>query len=192
MSDHDPKQDLHRYLRMVREALLWKLDGLSEYAVRRPLTPTGSNLLGLVKHLAGVEIGYFGWTFGRGQDIALPWYAPDAGPNADMWATAAETREAVVGLYHSAWALADATIDQLPLTAPGHVPWWSAGRNPVTLHQILVHVVAETNRHAGHADILREFVDGSAGLRPENTNLPDGIDWPAHRAQLEDVAARFR
>ena len=79
-----PKQTLHRYLQIVRDAMLWKLEGLSEYDVRRPLTPTGTNLLGLVKHLASVEVGYFGDTFGRPSDRKLPWMAPDAELNADM------------------------------------------------------------------------------------------------------------
>jgi hypothetical protein len=58
----DPKRDLQRYLRVAREALLWKLDGLSDHDIRRPLVPTGTNLLGLVKHLTGVELGYLGPT----------------------------------------------------------------------------------------------------------------------------------
>jgi uncharacterized damage-inducible protein DinB len=60
MTGSDPKADLHRYLQDAREALLWKLAGLSEYDVRRPMVPTGTNLLGLVKHVASVELGYFG------------------------------------------------------------------------------------------------------------------------------------
>lgn len=194
MSDRDTKADLHRYLRLVREAMLWKLDGLSDYDVRRPLTPTGTNLLGLVKHLASVEIGYFGDTFGRPFFTQPPaWYLHQAGPNADMWATAEESRADVEGLYRSAWAHADATIEDLALDGEGHVPWWPAERNPVTLQLILVHVIAETNRHAGHADIVRELIDGGAGLRAENTNLPPGeMDWPAYRAQLTETAERFR
>ncbi len=90
MSRPDEKADLHRYLRTAREALLWKLEGLSEYDVRRPLTPTGSNLLGLVKHVAGVEVGYLGVCFGRPFGEPLPWWADDPLPNADMWATAQE------------------------------------------------------------------------------------------------------
>ena len=56
----DPKADLHEYLRSGREAMLWKVDGLSEYDARRPLVPTGTNLLGLVRHVASIETGYFG------------------------------------------------------------------------------------------------------------------------------------
>ena len=64
MADYNPKADLRRYLQDGRDALLWKLDGLSEYDIRRPLVPTGTNLLGLVKHVTWVELGYFGDTFG--------------------------------------------------------------------------------------------------------------------------------
>jgi len=91
MTASDPKADLHRYLQDAREALLWKLDGLSEYDVRRPLVPTGTNLLGLVKHVASVEFGYFGDCFGRPYEERLPWLEDDAEPNADMWAAPGET-----------------------------------------------------------------------------------------------------
>ena len=87
MTIANPKTDLHRYLRTGREALLWKLDGLSEYDIRRPLVPSGTNLLGLIKHVASVEAGYFGDTFGRPFGEPLPWLDDDAEPNADMWAT---------------------------------------------------------------------------------------------------------
>jgi uncharacterized damage-inducible protein DinB len=188
MAEPDPKATLHRYLQEAREAVLWKLEGLSEYDIRRPLVPTGTNLLGLVKHLAFVEMGYFGDTFGRPCADQLAWDESD--PNADLFATQEESRELITDLYRKAWAHADATIEALPLTATGQVPWWSAGRNEVTLHHMLVHVATETSRHAGHADIVRELIDGSAGLTPENTNLPDGdkASWQAHRDRVERVA----
>ena len=186
----EPKATLHRYLQDAREALLWKLDGLAEYDVRRPLTPTGTNLLGLVKHLASVELGYFGDAFGRPFDEPLPWVAADAAPNADMWAIAAESRDYIVGLYHRAWAHADATIEALALDATGHVPWWPDDRSEVTLHRILVHMIAETNRHAGHADIVRELIDGAVGLRDGTDAMAPGDQawWEAYRSQLEQVA----
>lgn len=190
MTGSDPKADLHHYLQAAREVLLWKLDGLSEYNVRRPLTPTGTNLLGLVKHAASVELGYFGATFRRPFDEPLPWLGDDAEPNADMWATAAESREQITGLYQRAWAHADATISTLPLEAIGRVPWWPDDRSEVTLHRILVHVIAETHRHAGHADIVRELIDGAAGLRDGNDNLAPGDRawWDHYRTRLERVA----
>lgn len=184
------KADLHRYLRSAREDLTWKLEGLSEYDVRRPLTPTGSNLLGLVKHVASVEVGYFGDTFGRPFGEPMPWWEDDAEANADMWATAEESREDILGLHARACAHADATIDELELSTAGRVPWWPVDGRDVTLHRVLVHVIAETHRHAGHADIVRELVDGRAGLRRDNDNLPPGNEawWADHRARLERVA----
>jgi uncharacterized damage-inducible protein DinB len=184
----DAKADLRRYLQLAREAVLWKLEGLAEYDVRRPMTPTGTNLLGLVKHLAYIELGYFGATFGRPYDGPQPWLEEDVDPTADLWATAEESPETIVALYRRAWQHADATIDALELGSVGAVPWWPAGE--VTLHRVLVHVIAETNRHAGHADIVRELIDGSAGLRPDAVNLPD-VDagwWAGYRERLEQVA----
>lgn len=185
-----PKGMLHRYLQVGREALLWKLEGLSEYDVRRPLTPTGTNLLGVVKHVASVEIGYFTGVFGRPCPVDLPWFAPDAPPNQDMWATERESRADIVGLYHQSWRTSDETIATLDLEAPGTVEWWPDDRRNVTLHTILVHMIAETHRHAGHADIVRELVDGSRGLRATSANLPDFDDaeWASHRDAIERAA----
>jgi uncharacterized damage-inducible protein DinB len=194
MSGSDPKADLSLYLQRAREALVWKLDGLSEYDVRRPLVPTGTNLLGLVKHVASVEAGYFGATFGRPFGEPLPWLDEDAEPNADMWATAEESRDDIVAFYRRVWAHSDATIEALPLDALGRVPWWSPDTNEVTLHRILVHMIAETDRHAGHADIVRELIDGAAGVRPDSDNLPDldQTSWTSYRDRLEAVAREAR
>jgi uncharacterized damage-inducible protein DinB len=188
MTGSDPKADLHRYLQKDRDALLWKLDGLSEYDIRRPLVPTGTNLLGLVKHLAAIELGYFGDTFGRPSDDKVPW--DEADPNSDMFAAPEESRQFITDLYRRAWAHSDATIDALALDAIGHVPWWPPERNEVTLHRILVHVVAETSRHAGQADIVRELIDGAAGLTADVSNLPseDQAWWATHRDRVERAA----
>jgi len=182
----DQKETLHRYLRAQRASLLSKLDGLDEYDVRRPMTGTGTNLLGLVKHVASVEVGYFGDVFDRPSGIELPWFAEGAPDNADMWATADESREQIVELHQRCAAHSDATIDALPLDAVGNVPWWGE-RGRVTLHQMLVHMTVETARHAGHADIVRELVDGAVGSRPDDPNIPE-VDWSAYVAQLEQAA----
>ncbi len=190
MAGSDLKADLHHYLQAAREALLWKLDGLTEYEVRRPMVPTGTNLLGLIKHVASVEAEYFGLTFDRPFDQALPWFDDDAEPNADMWAAADESRQQIEGLYHRAWAHSDATIEALPLDAIGHVPWWPEDRREVTLHRILVHMIAETHRHAGHADIIRELIDGAVGLRADDDNMAPGDRswWDRYRARLQRLA----
>jgi hypothetical protein len=193
MIEPDSKADLLRYLQDAREALLWKLDGLSEYSIRRPLTPTGTNLLGLVKHSAGVELAYFGDTFDRPFFAEEPppwWYTEDAEPNADMWATADESREEIVGLYHHAWEHSNNTIATLALDAIGHVPWWPRERRETTLHHLLVRVIADANRHAGHADIVRELIDGAVGWMKGDDNMPpaDQAWWETHRSRLEGVA----
>jgi Protein of unknown function (DUF664) len=192
MTDTGSKAHLHRYLQIARDAVLWKLDGLGEYDVRRPMTPTGTNLLGLLKHLSYVEMGYFGPTFGRPVPEVDPWLRDDVELNADMWATPDESREDVLALYRRAWAVTDATVEELPLDAPGRVPWWDPDRQAVTLHEILVRVIAETHRHAGHADIVRELIDGASGWQAGNDNLPEGVDaawWQSYRERL-DTAAR--
>ncbi|MCC8482512.1 DinB family protein [Streptomyces globisporus] len=189
-----PKADLQRYLQSARDALLWKLEGLSEYDVRRPLTPTGTNILGLVKHAAGVELGYFGDTFGRPFGEVVPAFEDDAEANQDMWATADESRADILALHRRVTEHADATIAELPLDAVGRVPWWPDDRSRVTLHQILVHVISDLQRHAGHADIVRELVDGAVGLRSGNENMPSGDRawWEGYRQRLERAARDAR
>ncbi|HYN93296.1 MAG TPA: DinB family protein [Pilimelia sp.] len=193
MCGPDVKADLHHYLREARAALVWKLDGLSEYDVRRPLPRTGTNLLGLVKHLSGVETLYLGEVFGRPFAERIDWVGPDVPANTDMWADADQSRAQLVGLYGRAGAHADATIAALDLDAVGHVPWWPADGSRPTLHRVLVHLIAETHRHAGHADIVRELIDGSVGLRagPDNF-MPAGDDawWSAYHDLLERTARR--
>lgn len=186
----DMKADLHHYLRAAREAVLWKLDGLSEYDVRRPLTPTGTNLLGLVNHLAGVEMLYFGLVFDR--PIADPphWLRQDAEPNEDLWVPAEQSRESVVELYRRAAAHADATIADLDLDDTGYVPWWSPDIAKAPLRRVLIHVIAESHRHAGHADLTRELIDGVVGLQHPNDFLPPGDEawWKAHHTRVEQNA----
>ncbi len=198
MSEADEKQTLHRYLQNARGVLLWKLEGLSDYDIRRPMTPTGTNLLGLVKHCAGVEWGYFGEVVGRPFPGArdLDWdEGGDAELGGGMYATAAESRELVTGYYRRVWAHSDATIQELPLDARGTVPWWPEENRHPTLHTLLVHTIQETARHAGHADIIRETIDGAAGLRDGVSNMPPEVDaaaWKKHYDKLESIARSAR
>lgn len=191
----EPKEVLLTNLERAREAMLWKLDGLSEYDLRRPLTPTGTNLLGLVKHLASVELGYFGEVMGRPSGIPLPWFDddPNLPANADMFATAEESSEQIIELYRSAGRHTAETVAALQLDAPGRVPWWGE-RGDVTLQQILVHMIAESHRHVGHADIVREAIDGAAGMRPGVDNLPelDADGWQRQYDDLQAIAESFR
>ena len=182
--DEFAKDYLHSQLRSARRALVWKLDGLSEYDLRRPLTATGTNLLGLVKHLATVEAWYFGEIFGRPFPEPLGrWQDADG---SDLWVTPGETREQIIDFHQRAWGHADATIEELPIDAPGHVPWWS--RPDVKLFNIMVHLLQETARHAGHADILREQLDGRTGVRAEYEEQIDTAAREAYWATVERAA----
>ena len=184
------KQTLHEYLQTARDAVVWKLDGLSEYDVRRPLVPTGTNLLGLVKHLTCVELGYFGPVFGRPMGQPNPWFVDDLEDNADLFSLADESRDDMVAGYRRACATADSTIEALDLDSPGSVSWW--GNHPVTLGRVLVHVTTETCRHAGHADLARELIDGEVGYATWNSNIPehDADWWRAYRDRVEQEARR--
>jgi hypothetical protein len=188
MAGAELKTALHDELRWAREAMVWKLDGLSEYDVRRPLTGTGTNLLGLVKHLAMGESRYLGEVFGRPFAQRLPWWDEGAGVDADKWATAQETRSSILGLYRRVCEHSDATIEALDLDAPGHVPWWP--RPEVRLINLVGHVLAETSRHVGQADILREQLDGSTGVGPEadGSTRRDPAWWRSYVAAVEQAA----
>ncbi|MEU0647934.1 DinB family protein [Streptomyces umbrinus] len=186
MIDEFAKAHLHGRLRRDRKALLWKLDGLSEYDARRPLTATGTNLLGLVKHVATVEARYLGEVFDRPSPEPLSrWQDYDG---SDLWATEDETRDQIIGFCRRTWEHSDATINALPLDAPGHVPWWPEPYPNTNLFAIMVHVLAESIRHAGQADILREGLDGRTGLRAELEKQIDEEARAAYCAKIEQAA----
>ena len=190
----EPKAILAHYLQRARDGLLLKLDGLSERELRMPRTPTGTSLLGILKHCANVEWGYLGMTFGREfprPELLVPYDAYAADPQADWYATEDETAAGLLDLYHLVGEQARATIDDLPLDTVGRVPWWPADAANANLHHLIVRVIDDTSRHAGQADILREQIDGAVGLNPQNTNIPDGYDWPAYVAKLSAIAERF-
>ena len=190
MIDDFAKAHLHDHLRWVREALLWKLEGLSEYDIRRPLTPTGTNLLGLVKHNAISDSRYFGEVFDRPFPEPLPRWDDEAARGTDRWATEHETREEIVDLYRRVWEHSDATIDSLAIDAPGYVPWW---QEKVKLFNVMAHRLSDATRHAGHADILREQLDGAVGVDAESTPLNghDSAFWEARYATIEHAARAF-
>ncbi len=184
-----PKETLVRYLQTLHDAVLWKLDGLSEYDARRPVTPTGTNVLGIIKHLAYVEAGYFGDTFGRPFPEPLPAFADDAEYNADLWVAPDESREYIVGLYEKAWAHAQETFAEQALDSVGRVPWWPEERAEVTLHQILVHMTVRPRGTPGTSTSCARLIDDFVGMRPEATNLPEeDFDWPSYVAKVEAAA----
>ncbi|OII28701.1 hypothetical protein BIV03_00065 [Curtobacterium sp. MCBA15_016] len=182
------KRTLHRYLQKHRAAMVAKLDGLAERQARWPVTPTGTNVIGLVKHVAGVQAMYFGEVFGRPLPDPPAWLESEDGD--DMYATLDETLDDVVAFHHRSAAHADATIEALDLDALGVVPWWPEDRRRVSLHRILVHMGYETARHAGHADIVREMLDGLAGDGDGNLAEKSPDEWVLWREHLVDVAER--
>jgi uncharacterized damage-inducible protein DinB len=150
------KESLKVSLDRHRDAVLWKLEGLGDDELRRPMVPSGTSLLGLVKHLGSVEYGWFCETFGR-QTEPLPYDEDD--PDSDMRARPDETTEDILAFYGRARVAADRVIDELEVEDTG-TAWFG---ETVTMRWVLIHMVEETARHAGHMDILRELIDGMAG-----------------------------
>jgi len=191
MDDDVVKMHLQQKLRAAREALVWKLDGLSECDIRRPMTPTGTNLLGLVKHNAISDARYFGDVFGRPFPEQLPRWDDPAVAGMDHWAAASETRDQIVDLYRRTWAHSDATISALDLDDTGFVPWW---QETVPLFNVMAARLVDAARHAGHADILRELLDGGVGVDVDGLPLHgrDSSYWEARRSLIEDAARAQR
>ncbi len=176
----DLKDHLATYLNNSREALLWKAQGLSDREATRPLVPTGTNILGLLQHLAFVEYGYFVQCLGF--TVRDDYYArleADPDISADMWVSAEVPCAEVPAFYRRAIEAANRNIAALSLDAPATVPWWSEDRRHTTLGRLMLHMNVETARHAGHADIVRELIDGYTGMRRDNDNMPphDGPAW---------------
>lgn len=185
------KAELLDKLQQARAVMLLKVDGLDEYDLRRPMTPTGTNLLGLVKHLTGLEYGYLGDCFGRPPAEPPPWFADDPWSGGDMWAKPEESRELVLNHYRQACAHADRTVKELELDSPGQVSWWSEDARDTTLGVLLIRMVAETAQHAGHADIVRELIDGQAGN--EQDALGDDPEfWRTFTGRIRAAADQFR
>lgn len=183
--------DLYRYLQQARDSMLGSLDALDEYDVRRPMTPTGTSLLGLVKHLVGIELGYLGVCVGRPSSIRLPWVEDKSvWDSADMWATADESREYLVDLYREAWRHSDESMALLSLDDPANVSWWPEERRETSFGSLLVRVLAETAQHAGHADIIREMLDGRAG--PNHAEIGDEGWWTSYVARIQGAADTHR
>jgi hypothetical protein len=185
----DLKEELHRNLHASRAVLLSKLDNLSEYDRRRPMTPTGTNLLGLVKHLAGLEYGYLGESLGHPAPESMSWFEDGSvWQGADMWAKPDESTEYITGLYRRACAHADGVIAALDLDAPASVAHWPEDRRHTTLSVLLVRMVGETAQHAGHADIIRELIDGKGGPDQDAIDEPT---WREYIAQVQTAANTF-
>jgi len=146
---------LTAFLDYHRATLLWKVDGVGDADLRRPLTPSGMSLLGMVKHLAYVEQWWFLMVF-AGQDLPVPW--TDADPDADWRVEDNETTAAILDFYRATVERARAVAAAADLDALARRP----GREQ-TLRWIMMHMIEETARHNGHADLMREAIDGATG-----------------------------
>jgi hypothetical protein len=148
----DEKRTLCDFLDYLRDAIVRKAHGLDEDEVRRSTVPSGTSLLGLVKHLTFVELAWFEWSF-AGLDIRLP--SGDLEPD--------DTAASVIAAYRAATERANDVIagcdDLGRLSARTGI----APHEPLSMRWILVHMIEETGRHAGHADIIREQIDGATG-----------------------------
>ncbi|HEX5945121.1 MAG TPA: DinB family protein [Acidimicrobiales bacterium] len=142
-----------------RDAVVWKLQGLGDDDLRRSMVPSGTSLLGMVKHLAAVEYSWFCETFGR-ETEPLPFVDDD--PEADLRVEAGESTADILAFYERARAASDKVIRELDLDDTGTT---SRGDEP-SLRWVLIHMVEETCRHAGHVDLVRELIDGMAGDHP--------------------------
>jgi uncharacterized damage-inducible protein DinB len=186
----DLKPVLHEYLRNTRALMLAKLEGLSEYDMRRPLVPSGTNLLGLVKHLTGIEYVYLGTSVGRPPAQPLPWEEDGSvWEGADMWALPSEASAYLTDLYQQACEHSDESLALLDLDTAAEVPHWAEGQRGTTFGALLVRVVDETAHHAGHADIVRELIDGKGG---KDANLLDSTGWHEYFGKLQQAAETFR
>ncbi|MEV7778611.1 DinB family protein [Kitasatospora sp. NPDC088351] len=151
------KESLFTALDRHRDAVLWKLEGLDDEQLRRPVTASGTNLLGLVKHLGGVELGWFCETFGRATG-PLPFDLTED-EESDLRVRPDESTADVLTFYARARAAADLVIGELELDDVGRA-WFG---DEVSLRWVLIHMTTETARHTGHMDILRELIDGRTG-----------------------------
>lgn len=150
-----PVEMLSAFLDFHRATLLWKIEGLTDEQLRRSMVASGTSLLAIVKHSAFVERWWFRRVF-AGEDVEIPWSRED--PDADWRLEPTDTVAGIIALYQdetdrSREIVRGASWDDVAAFTPkGHTLGW-----------ILTHMVEEVARHNGHADILREQIDGVTG-----------------------------
>ncbi|MGO4297442.1 DinB family protein [Glutamicibacter sp. MCAF14] len=181
---------LREYLNDAREAVLWKCEGLDDAQARTPMSSTGTHVMGLLLHLAVNEAGYFIACLGRKiQDPVIRSIIDSEDEQADFLPPPGMSLDDAISLYKETIAAADGVLDELELDSPAVVPWWNKHRH-TTVQRLLVHMIAESHRHAGHLDIVREQLDGFIGLRPSAPNLPELTpgQWEQQRLKLKSLA----
>ncbi len=151
------KEMVTAFLDWQRATLLCKLDGLSDEELRRPHEPSGLTLLGLVKHLRAVEMSWFRFDFAAEDPASIP----DLIPYEDPWTIGPEeTTQDVLDIYQREIEHSRMLTEAADLDAPARNPGEAPG---LTLRWILLHMIEETARHNGHADLIREAIDGQTG-----------------------------
>jgi Protein of unknown function (DUF664) len=155
------KQLLAAVLEQQRDIVLWKLDGLTDDQLLEPITDGGLYLLGLVKHLATGESYWLCDLFGR------PSEPRSLAASDDVQLDPGDTTEGVLGYYARARAASDQSIVELDLHTTATT--WLGDR--VSFRWAILHMIEETARHAGHADLIRERIDNTTGYLPPK-NLP--------------------
>jgi uncharacterized damage-inducible protein DinB len=181
---------LREYLNDAREAILWKCEGLSDAQARTPLTPTGTHVMGLLLHLAVTESEYFIACLGHEiENLVIRGIVEAEDAQAGFLPPPDMTLVDAVDIYREATVAADAVLDELELDSPAVVPWWIKHRK-TTVERLLLHMIAESHRHAGHLDIVREQLDGFIGLRPSAPNIADFTpdQWEEQHLRMKELA----
>jgi len=156
----DERATLTEFLRCQRLTLQIKCDGLTpEELARRAVEPSTMSLLGLVRHMAEVERGWFRRRF-AGQDVPKL-YQTIAEPDADFDGAVAD--QAVVDEAWAAWREEVAFAERFTRDTDLDFVGRAGDGTPISLRELLVHMVEEYARHNGHADLLRERIDGRLG-----------------------------
>lgn len=156
-------------LERMRRTFIWKCGDLDAAALSRPHPPSTMTLGGLVKHLALVEADYFTWKL-LGRDPGTPWNAIDWDADPDWeWRTAADdTPEELYAMWEQSVGQARANLREALAEGDAGRPTsftWPDGQTP-SIRRMLVDIIEEYGRHTGHADVLREAVDGLVGEDP--------------------------
>jgi len=150
------RSSLRAFLDEQRDAVVRKIEGITEEEARRSLVASGTSLAGIVKHLAYVERFWFQRMF-SGHDVEFPWSEDD--PDADWRVESWETVSGLVAFYRS-----EIEESRRIEAAAGGLDRKTRYSKPrFTLRWIMLHMIEETARHAGHADLLREAIDGATG-----------------------------
>lgn len=152
----DERESLLAALERHRDAILWKLDGLTDAQLRTSVVPSGMTPIGLVQHLASVEYGWFCATFGRPHE-PLGFDIHDE--NADFRVAPDEPTADVFAFWARARAAADEAVSEVDLDEVG-TAWFG---EQVSMRWVMIHMLEELARHAGHMDIVRELIDGTTG-----------------------------